>query len=324
MGCCGQLSALTGWWGGIILKLPGVGSMAILVVGGTGQLGGRVVALLQGRGEVVRCLVRAATDDSGLRAAGVEIVRGDLTDPISLPGACAGVTVVVATATVIARRLAGARHPTMREVDEDGMTALVDAAERAGVERFVYVSYAGAGKGQGSPLEHAKVAVERRLATSTMRTVIIRPDAFQEVHLGPLGRFDLAARKVSIIGKGTNAVRWVSTDDVAALLAAVAVEADPPALIEFGGPEALSRNEAADVAERALGRTIKRQHLARWLARVGLVVFRRSNDAVSAVFGAGLAQDLIRVTWDDSPLRERGITPRSASDFIKAQAAALR
>ena len=309
---------------GLILKLPGVGSMTILVVGGTGELGGRVVALLQGRGEVVRCLVRAATDDSGLRAAGVDIVRGDLTDPISLPGACTGVTVIVATATVIGRRLAGARRPSMREVDEDGMTALVEAAERAGVERFVYVSYAGAGQGRGFPLERAKLAVERRLGGSPMRTVIVRPDAFQEVHLGPAGRFDLAARKVAIIGKGTNPARWVSTDDVAALLAAVAVEADPPAVIEFGGPEALSRNEAAEVAERALGRTIKRQHLPRGVAWVGLVVFRRSNDALASVLGAGLAQDLTPAAWDDSALRERGITPRSASDFIKAQAAALR
>ena len=80
----------------------------ILVAGATGDLGGRVVALLRERAEDVRCLVRVATDDAGLRSLGAETVRGDLTDPSSLTAACASVDTIIATATVIARRLAGA------------------------------------------------------------------------------------------------------------------------------------------------------------------------------------------------------------------------
>jgi hypothetical protein len=51
-------------------------------------------------------------------------------------------------------------------------------------------------------MERAKLAVERRLGRSSMRTVIVRSDAFQEIHLAPIGRFDIAAGKVSVIGKG--------------------------------------------------------------------------------------------------------------------------
>ncbi len=94
---------------------------------------------------------------------------GDLTDPPSLSAACEGVDTVVATATAIGRRLAGAGGPSIREVDELGMLALVDAAETAGVARFVYVSYAGVDAGLGTPIERAKLAVERRLATSRMQ-----------------------------------------------------------------------------------------------------------------------------------------------------------
>jgi uncharacterized protein YbjT (DUF2867 family) len=191
------------------------------------------------------------------------------------------------------------------------------------VEQFVYVSYAGADRPIGSPLERAKVATERRLVASPMQPVIVRPDAFQEIHLGPLGRFDIEHGKVAIFGKGDTKRRWVSTDDVAALLAAVAVEPDPPTLIEFGGPEALSRNEAADVAEQATGRPIKRQHLPLAVARVGMRVVGRRNDALASIFATGLMQDLIEIEWDDTPLRERGITPRSATDFIQQQAKAL-
>lgn len=295
----------------------------ILVVGGTGLLGGRVVGLLRGRGQPVRCLVRDGTDATGLRDQGVQVVRGDLVDPASLAAACDDMDTVIATATAITRRLAGVRGPSIHEVDEVGMAALVDAAEEADVQRFVYLSFPGA-EAHGTPLGRAKVATEQRLAASRMRTVVVRPDAFQEVHLGPLGRFDLAAGKVAVFGKGDTRQRWVSADDVAALVAAVAVEPDPPAMIEFGGPEALSRNEAIAVAEQATGRTFKSQHMPRAVARIGMHILARPNDALASLFGAGLAQDLVESHWDDSPLRQRGITPRSASDFIKEQARALR
>jgi uncharacterized protein YbjT (DUF2867 family) len=292
----------------------------IFVVGGTGELGGRVVKLLREQGHVVRCLVRPGSDGEELRSRGAEIVSGDLANHASLAGACEGAGTVVATATVIGRRLAGARSPSIREVDQDGMSALVDAAEAASVERFVYVSFAGADAQLGTPLERAKIATEQRLRRSSMRCVIVRPDAFQDIHLAPIGRFDIAGGKVAVFGKGDTRRRWVSTDDVAALVAALAVEPDPPAMVEFGGPEALSRNEAIAVAEQVTGRPIKRQRMPRPVARLGMRLLARPNDALASVFGAGLLQDLVASSWDDTPLKERGINAKSASQFIREQA----
>lgn len=292
----------------------------MLVVGGTGDLGGRVVRLLVGTGQEVACLVRTPTDASGLEEAGAKIVRGDLTDARSLRAACEGVSTVVATATAIARLLARIPGPSLRKVDEVGMVALVDAAEAAGVERFVYLSYAGVDAGLGIPIERAKLAVEARLRRSTMRAVVVRPDAFHEIHLAPPGRFDIAKGKVSTIGKGDTKVRWVSTDDVAALVAAVTVEADPPALIEFGGPETLSRNEAVAIAEQFTGRRVKVQHMPRAVARVMVRVLSRTNDAMASALGVGLMMDMQDVPWDDEPLRSRGITPRSTTDYLRATA----
>ena len=90
-----------------------------IVIAGSGMCtGGRIVHHLLRAGQPVRCLVRPGSDGSTLSSAGAEVVPGDLTDAGSLGSACDGVDVVVASATAIVRRLAGAKGPTIREVDE--------------------------------------------------------------------------------------------------------------------------------------------------------------------------------------------------------------
>lgn len=297
----------------------------VLVVGATGDLGSRVVhRLAQDRGKPVRCLVRPGADRTVLPEVGVELVEGDLTRPETLASAVEGVDTVVATATVMRRRLAGERHPRIREVDEFGMAALVLAAQRAHVSRFVYVSMATGDRSYGTPLELAKLRTEARLAAASMRRVVVRPDAFQEVHLAPVGRFDVARGQATVVGKGDNPRRWVATEDVAALVAAVALEPDPPETIDVGGPEPLTRNEAIAVAERATGRSFTVQRIPLPVVKAAARVLPRANDALASIFGIGLMLDLTPVTWDDAPLTSRGITPRSATAWIEGQAAAAR
>jgi uncharacterized protein YbjT (DUF2867 family) len=292
----------------------------ILLAGATGALGMRVAEVLRERGEAVRALVRERTDASRLEALGAEIARGDLTDRASLEPACAGATTVISTATAMGRLLDGTGGPSIRDVDEVGTAQLIDAAEGAGVARFVFVSYAGVDAGIGFPLERAKLATEARLRSSAMRAVIVRPDAFQEIHLTATGQFDLRAGRVGILGGGDGEVRFVSTDDVAALVAAVTVEDDPPETIEFGGPEALSHNRAIEIAESALGHKLKRRRLPTPALRVATRLLAGRRPALASVFGLGLVLDGYPSRWDDGPLRERGIDPRPATEFIRAQA----
>jgi len=81
----------------------------ILVVGGSGDLGHRIVSRLREREQEVRCLVRPDTDAVPLRDLGADVVRAHLTDRKSLRAACA--VRQIATATAIARVLAGGvRH----------------------------------------------------------------------------------------------------------------------------------------------------------------------------------------------------------------------
>ena len=71
----------------------------------------------------------------------------------------------------------------------------------------------------------------------------------------------LCSAEVTLVRKGDTKRPWVAVEDVAQLVAAVALEDDPPRLVEFGGPDPLTRNEAIAVAERLTGRTFKRQRI---------------------------------------------------------------
>ena len=95
----------------------------ILVVGGTGDLGRRIVRRLRERGEAVRCLVRPPTDAAAIEQLQAEIARGDLLDPATLHAACAGVGTVICTATAIARSHGGT-GPSIHELDLGGPDAL--------------------------------------------------------------------------------------------------------------------------------------------------------------------------------------------------------
>jgi uncharacterized protein YbjT (DUF2867 family) len=281
------------------------------------------VRRLRDGGHAVRCLVRPQSDASALEQLGAEIARGDLLDPQSLRSACVGVRTVVCTATAISRLLGGAGGPSIDEVDGEGVGNLIAAADEAEVERFVYLSYAGVELGLGFPLERAKAANERRLRASSLRPVLVRPDAFQEVHLAAPGQFDVAQGKVGVLGTGDGKCRFVSTDDVAALVVALALEPEPAEVVDFGGPEALSRNDAIALVERLTGRTLKRRKLPRPLVRLAMQLLGRRKPELASVFGIGLLMDTHSPTWDDAPLRARGIEPKPASEFLREQVAQL-
>ena len=112
--------------------------MKTLVTGATGFLGSHVARALAGRGENLRVLVRPSSDLRALEGLDAERFKGDLRDRASLDRALEGVQRVF---HVAADYRLWARDP--REIHESnvaGTQNLLDAAQRAGVEKFVYTS----------------------------------------------------------------------------------------------------------------------------------------------------------------------------------------
>ncbi|HEV8687203.1 MAG TPA: NAD(P)H-binding protein [Gaiellaceae bacterium] len=293
----------------------------ILVCGATGQLGGAVAARLLDRGAHVRVLLRPSADAAPLAQRGAEIARGDFRDPRSLHDAVADTDTVVTSVTAIGRALAG-ENISLDAVDRKGTLALTDAAEQAGVERLVYVSAAGMENAARFPLSRAKLAVERRLRASSLREVIVKPDAFQEVWISPLARLDWQQGRLEVLGRGETKTAYVSVGDVAEAIVRLTLADDPPREVTFGGPERLTRNEVCDLIEQAAGRQLERRHVPRAILHVTSRALGPVKPALASLLGLGLMMDTHESSWDDVPLRTLGIDPRPASIYVRAAVAA--
>jgi|tagenome__1003787_1003787.scaffolds.fasta_scaffold20987813_1 uncharacterized protein YbjT (DUF2867 family) len=234
----------------------------ILVVGATGLLGGEICRQLSAAGHPVRALVRPTSDESrveALRVLGAELVTGDLKDPATLVAACAGAEVVITTASTTLSRQAG---DTIASVDQDGQLQLIEAAKASGVSRFVYVSYSG-NHTIGCPLTTAKRAVEQALRDSGLTYTILRPSYFMEVWLSPALGFDPANAQARIYGAGRAPISFISLKDVARFVVrSLTTPAARNAIIELGGPEALSPLDAVETFEQSTGRTFALEHVA--------------------------------------------------------------
>jgi uncharacterized protein YbjT (DUF2867 family) len=226
-----------------------------LVVGATGVLGGEIASRLAKSGKAVRALVRKSSAPEKvevLRASGIELAWGDLTDRASLDAACRGVRTVYSTATAIQSREAG---NTLERVDREGQANLVDAAKEAGVERFVFVSFRVGGRDFDFPLQAAKRETAERLKKSGIPWTVIEASIFMEVWLGPHLGFDAANGRARVFGSGDQKISWVSYRDVAALAIAAGESADARnRTVAVGGPEALSPNEVIRIFEERSGR----------------------------------------------------------------------
>lgn len=283
----------------------------ILVVGGTGSLGGRIVRGLLARGEKVRALVRSTSNGTALAEAGAEVVTGDLTDPPSLARACAGVDTVITTASVTRTG-----DGTIDAVDRQGTLDLIAAAQAAGVGHFVYVSTIGASPESPVPVFRAKGEVEARLRESGLTFTILQPNAFMDVWFGALIEAPgFTGRPVTLVGESRRRHSFVAEQDVAAFaVAATHVPAPRDATVLIGGPEALTFREVVQAYEAASGRSIAVQSVAPGQPIPGV------PDTVSGIAAALESYDS-RIPMEETA-GLYGVTLTDAKSFARSRVAA--
>lgn len=184
----------------------------ILVTGGAGVMGQRLVQGLRARGERVRVLDRpgARIDDPQ-----VELKHGDVTDPASLQGVFDGVDTVFHLAAILI-----AYEPAAFErVNAGGTRNVVQAALAAGVKHFILVSSASVVYPKPTAYSRSKQECERVVREQTgMHWTIVRPTLAYNEHGGEEFRMFLDyLRKypvVPFIGRGRSLKNPVHVDDL--------------------------------------------------------------------------------------------------------------
>jgi uncharacterized protein YbjT (DUF2867 family) len=214
--------------------------MDVVVVGGHGQIGLRLLRLLASRGDRARGLIRNPDHAAELEGAGAEPVVCDLeADDADVAAAVAGADAIVFSAGAGP----GSGAARKRTVDLGGALKSIEAAKASGVDRFVIVSSMGAdnpppGDEVFAVYLRAKADADRAVADSGLEYTIVRPGRLTDAP--GTGRIE-AAEHLGRRGE-------IPRDDVGAVLVATL---DEPATVRRTF-EVLSGDDEVAVALRAL------------------------------------------------------------------------
>ncbi len=273
----------------------------LLLTGATGVVGSALLRRLVGEGQQVRCLVRDPRR-LGAQRVRVQIALGDLTDPPSFRNALRGVRTVVHLAASIRDQPQG----SIEELNGIATWRMVEAAERAGVERFVFFSTLDASTHHRARFFRAKALAEQAVEEAALESIVFAPSivyAPGDPWLSLLERLALLP-VMPVSGRGRAQYQPIWAEDVADCVMAALRSPAPAgptggngtgaanARFELAGPETLSHNDLIRIVLRSLGRS-------RALLHVPTPIVSRSLRLVERLAGPSAF-----ATWDEAELME--------------------
>jgi uncharacterized protein YbjT (DUF2867 family) len=290
----------------------------ILVTGGAGFVGRKIVHELRAEEREVRCLVRRPEKAGTLRAWGCELAEGDMTDPASLRRAVDGCETVVHLVAIIA-----GKPEQFERIMKQGTRDLVGTAEDAGVSRFVLMSALGTTEQSKGlvPYYGAKWDMEETVKASSLDHVIFRPSFVFGPDGGVLPMFIRQVRwspVTPIVGDGTRRLQPIWGEDVAAYFARGVHE--PEALnrtFELGGPDAITWNDLFDRIRRTLDKRRPTVHIPIGLIRPAAAVAERLPRPPVTRDQLTMLEAADNVVSDDAAVHTFGLPLLAVDDQIR-------
>jgi uncharacterized protein YbjT (DUF2867 family) len=288
----------------------------LLLTGATGLVGSALLPRLIAEGEPVRCLVRNPRR-LGPQRVRVQIALGDLADPPSFRNAMRGVSTVVHLA-------ASTRDQPRGSIEELAAIAtwrMVEAAQRAGVERFVFFSALGASTHHRARLFRAKALAEQAVRESDMHTTVIAPSLVY----APGDRWLTLIERLSLLplmpisGRGRAICQPIWTEDVASCVVAAlrggekagdatgdeaaagnttASSSAPHKRYELAGPQRMTYSEVVGTVLRSLDRE-------RPLLPLPTPIVSRTLHVVERAMHTSTP-----ITWDEAELLEANMVAK--------------
>lgn len=193
----------------------------ILVTGGSGAVGQRVVQGLLDTQQQVRILTRGGGDWvhnplPNFRRLGVDIITGDVRDQSKVGRAITGIKAIIHLAAVIR-----GDDKEIQSVNVEGLLNLVAQASANQVQRFIYVSCLGATQFSTSKYLQTKYLGETMIRTSNFYWTIFRPSVLFGPGTALMRALDFCVSKtpfIPVMGSGLNQIQPVHADDVAACI----------------------------------------------------------------------------------------------------------
>jgi uncharacterized protein YbjT (DUF2867 family) len=274
----------------------------LLLTGATGLVGRALLRRLTAHGEPVRCLVRDPRR-LGADRVRVQIALGDLADPPSFRNAMRGVRTVVHLAAAIRDQSAG----SIEELNGIATWRMVQAAERAGVEHFVFMSSLGAVSHDRTRFLRAKALAERAVLASEARHTVLAPSlvyAPGDMLTTLVERMARLLPVVPVSGRGQALYQPIWAEDVAdAVTAALGGAGNGSVRYDLAGPQTLSHQEIVELMLRAAGRTRRTVNVPTPLVSRGLRIVET------------LMKSRAPATWDEAELLEVSMTsPHGTAD----------
>ncbi|MDX1918695.1 MAG: NAD-dependent epimerase/dehydratase family protein [Candidatus Caenarcaniphilales bacterium] len=230
-------------------------SEKVLVVGGSGFIGGAVIKILKAKGYQVKILSRYKKGEA--------YISGDLLEPDSLVRAVEGNDYVIQAAQFpghpVERPWLGEAY-TYEGLDGQGTVNLVRAIQevKPALQRLIYLSGAGAGLGDDYPWLRAKRLAEGAVKGSGVPYTILRPSWVYGKGDRSMSKFVLFAKYLPffpVIGDGKAPVNPVWVEDLAHIIVASLKAAElQNQTVEIGSRE-LTMLEVARTVLRLTGQS---------------------------------------------------------------------
>lgn len=224
--------------------------MKILVTGGTGFTGSRLIPLLLKSGFQVRAFVRPTSDRSPLSALEVEWVIGDLSNPESLTSALHGVDALINIASL------GFGHAE----------SILKSMKEAGVKRGLFISTTAIFTQLNAGSKSIRLAAEEAIHASGLDYTILRPTMIygsaRDRNMWRLIRLLRVTPILPIFGDGESLQQPIFVDDVAqAVLLALQNDVTIRKSYNIAGKAPLTYNQVIDTVASALGKRVWKLHL---------------------------------------------------------------